>query len=60
MYKRQALEFWKTRVEREDFEDLVIDAERVRNGGKSSKAIMKERKISRSVESKKEIGGEEE
>lgn len=55
-----ALEFWKTRVEREEFDDLVIDAERVRNGGMSSKAIMKERKSSRTTNPKKEAGGEEE
>mgnify|MGYP001599559880 FL=1 len=55
-----ALEFWKTRVEREEFDDLVIDAERVRNGGMSSKAIMKERKNSRTINPKKEVGGEEE
>ena len=55
-----ALEFWKGRVGKEDFDDLIIDATRVRNGGQSSKAIIKEKKHLKSVESKPETGGEEE
>ena len=58
-----ALEFWKGRVGKENFDDLIIDATRVRNGGQSSKAIIKEKKHLKSVESvesKPETGGEEE
>ena len=36
---QDALEFWKDRVEDDNFDDLLVDSIRVRNGGQSSKAI---------------------
>ena len=44
---QDALEFWKSRVEGDNFDDLLEDATRVRNGGQSSKAIARSRKLER-------------
>ena len=57
---QQALEFWKDRVEKDDFSDLLIDAERVRNGGQSSKAIARENKVARNKPNPKSAKGDEE
>ena len=57
---QQALEFWKERVENDRFDDLIIDATRVREGGQSSKAIAKSVKKERESKSKKPQGVEEE
>lgn len=56
---QQALEFWKDRVANDNFEDLVTDSIRVRDGGPSSKAIAKAMKNEREKK-KKTSGGEEE
>ncbi|MDC0556392.1 hypothetical protein OAO34_01240 [Candidatus Poseidoniaceae archaeon] len=56
---QQALEFWKDRVANDNFEDLVADSIRVRDGGPSSKAIAKAMKNEREKK-KKTSGGEEE
>ncbi|HIF46190.1 MAG TPA: hypothetical protein EYQ73_05275 [Candidatus Poseidoniales archaeon] len=53
---QSALEFWQGRVEKNDFVDLSTNAERVRKGGLSSKAIVKEKR----EQSEKTKGGEEE
>ena len=57
---QDALEFWKVRVENDDFDDLLIDANRVRNGGQSSKAIARTRKIEKESRQNKDLGVEEE
>ena len=44
---QDALEFWKERIQTNDFADLLSDAERVRLGGKSSKAKAREEKQAR-------------
>ena len=50
----------KSRVENDDFDDLLIDANRVRNGGQSSKAIARTRKIEKESRQNKDLGVEEE
>ena len=57
---QQALDFWKDRIEGDTFEDLTVDAVRVREGGMSSKAIVKERKAAKPKIGKTKSGGEEE
>lgn len=57
---QDALEFWKGRVERDDFDDLIVDANRVRDGGQSSKAIKRSLRTEREVNNKKDSKGEEE
>tara|TARA_B100000131_G_scaffold242734_1_gene235298 strand:+ start:823 stop:1677 length:855 start_codon:yes stop_codon:yes gene_type:complete len=57
---QDALEFWKDRVEEDNFDDLLVDALRVRNGGQSSKAIARSRKLEKESQEKKTAGGEEE
>ena len=42
------------------FDDLLIDANRVRNGGQSSKAIARTRKIEKESRQNKDLGVEEE
>ena len=54
-----ALDFWKSRVENSDFDDLMVDANRVRGGGQSSKSIAKAKKDAKKTPPKK-AGGEEE
>jgi len=54
-----ALDFWKSRVENNDFDDLMVDANRVRSGGQSSKSIAKAKKDAKNIPPKK-AGGEEE
>ena len=56
---KNALDFWKTRVESSDFDDLMVDANRVRSGGQSSKSIAKAKKDAKNISAKK-AGGEEE
>lgn len=56
---QQALEFWKDRVANDNFDDLVVDSIRVRDGGPSSKAIAKAMKNEREKKNKTS-GGEEE
>lgn len=57
---QDALEFWKTRVGSSEFDDLIVDATRVRNGGQSSKSIAKAKKSTKKIEPKAKNGGEEE
>ena len=57
---QDALEFWKDRVEDDNFDDLLVDAMRVRNGGQSSKAIARSRKMEKDSQQKQAVGGEEE
>lgn len=47
---QDALEFWKERIQTNDFADLLSDAERVRLGGKSSKAKAREKKLAKESE----------
>ena len=56
---QQALEFWKDRVDNDNFDDFVVDSNRVRDGGQSSKAIAKAMKNEREKR-QKTSGGEEE
>mgnify|MGYP003682108233 CR=1 FL=1 len=56
---QQALEFWKDKVEQDNFGDLVVDANRVREGGQSSKAVAKSKKNARLSKEKKAVGEEE-
>ena len=49
----------KREIENEDFEDLLVDAKRVREGGQSSKSIAKAKKDAKNIKSKPS-GGEEE
>ena len=56
----EALLFWKDRVENDNFEDLLVDATRVRQGGQSSKAIARELKAKKDAIDKKSVEGEEE
>mgnify|MGYP001432073071 FL=1 len=56
----EALLFWKDRVENDKFEDLLVDATRVRQGGQSSKAIARELKAKKDAIDKKSVEGEEE
>jgi len=56
---QQALEFWKDRVDNDNFDDFVVDSNRVRDGGQSSKAIAKAMKNEREKK-QKTSGGEEE
>ena len=56
----EALLFWKDRVENDNFEDLLVDAIRVRQGGQSSKAIARELKAKKDAIDKKSVKGEEE
>lgn len=44
---QEALEFWKGRIETTNFDDLLVSSERVRTGGKSTKAIAREEKRAR-------------
>lgn len=53
---QSALEFWKGRIDSDEFADLIEDSERVRGGGPSSKAIARAAKAEREAKS----GGEEE
>jgi len=57
---QDALEFWKDRVENDQFDDLKVDANRVREGGQSSKAIAKSLKAEREAKEQKSAGVEEE
>ena len=57
---QDALEFWKDRVEDDNFDDLLVDATRVRNGGQSSKAIARTRKMENDSQQKQTTRGEEE
>ena len=57
---QDALEFWKDRVEDDNFDDLLVDAMRVRNGGQSSKAISRSRKMEKVSQQKQDLRGEEE
>jgi len=57
---QDALEFWKDRVEDDNFDDLLVDAMRVRNGGQSSKAIARSRKMEKDSQQKQDVRGEEE
>ena len=57
---QDALEFWKDRVEDDNFDDLLVDAIRVRNGGQSSKAIARSRKMEKDSQQKQAARGEEE
>lgn len=58
---QDALEFWKARVTNNEFDDLMLDATRVRSGGQSSKSIAKGRKnAQKPVVTKIKSGGEEE
>ena len=57
---QDALEFWKDRVEDDNFDDLLVDAMRVRNGGLSSKAIARSRKMEKDSQQKQAARGEEE
>jgi len=57
---QDALEFWKDRVENDQFDDLSVDANRVREGGQSSKAIAKSLKAEREAKEQKSAGVEEE
>lgn len=57
---QDALEFWKDRVEHDNFDDLLVDAMRVRNGGQSSKAIARSRKMEKDSQQKQAVRGEEE
>lgn len=57
---QDALEFWKERVENDEFEDLISDAKRVREGGQSSKAIARAQKVEREAAEKSNSGVEEE
>ena len=62
---QDALEFWKERVTNNEFDDLILDATRVRGGGQSSKSIAKDKKSTKKStkkidEPKTETGGEEE
>ena len=41
---QSALEFWQNRVEKNQFDDLCSNAERVRAGGQSSKVIVKSKR----------------
>ncbi len=56
---QEALEYWQDRLAKDDFSELTVDAERVRAGGPSSKAIAKAAKIEREAR-EKNVGGEEE
>lgn len=56
---QQALEFWKDRVDNDNFDDFVVDSNRVRDGGQSSKAIAKAMKNEREKK-QRTSGGEEE
>ena len=57
---QQALEFWKDRIESDSYDDLIVDAVRVREGGMSSKAIAKEKKSLKQKMEKADSRGEEE
>ena len=57
---QDALLFWKDRVENDNFEDLLVDATRVREGGPSSKSIARAQKLEREAVEKSTQGGEEE
>ncbi len=57
---QDALEFWKERVDADNFNDLLTDAIRVRNGGQSSKAIARNRKLEKESQQKQTARGEEE
>lgn len=57
---QDALEFWKNRVENDQFDDLLVDANRVREGGQSSKSIAKSLKAEREAKEQKSAGVEEE
>ena len=57
---QDALEFWKDRVENDQFDDLLVDANRVREGGQSSKSIAKSLKAKREAKEQKSAGVEEE
>lgn len=56
---QQALEFWKDRVENDNFDDFVVDSNRVRDGGQSSKAIAKSMKNEREKKNQNPRGEEE-
>ena len=47
---QDALLFWKDRVEMDNFNDLLVDANRVREGGPSSKSIARAKKAEREKE----------
>lgn len=55
---QDALSFWKERVENDNFDDLIVDAKRVREGGQSSKAVARSLKIEK--QSKDKTAGVEE
>ena len=55
---QDALLFWKDRVDNDNFDDLTVDAERVRDGGQSSKAIARSLKAEK--QAKTDIEGDEE
>ena len=55
---QQALEFWKDRVDNDNFDDFLVDSNRVRDGGKSSRAIAKSLKTER--QKNEQTSGDEE
>ena len=57
---QDALEFWKDRVENDNFDDLLVDSVRVRDGGQSSKAIARSLKQEKESQQMKTARGEEE
>ena len=57
---QDALEFWKERVENDNFNDLLTDSIRVRDGGPSSKSIARAKKAEREAEAKQNSAGVEE
>ena len=57
---QDALLFWKDRVQNDNFSDLLVDANRVREGGQSSKSIARAKKAARELEEKKNAAGVEE
>ena len=57
---QDALEFWKDRVGDDNFNDLLTDSIRVRDGGPSSKSIARAKKAEREAEAKQNSAGVEE
>ena len=57
---QEALQFWKDRVEDDNFDDLLTDSVRVREGGPSSKSIARAKKAEREAEAKQNSAGVEE
>ena len=57
---QDALQFWKKRIEDDNFNDLLTDSIRVREGGPSSKSIARAKKAEREAEAKQNSAGVEE